>query len=39
MEKWRKGLTTSYGRSDLTVEKEKGVEEETIPDVLVKHFN
>ncbi|KAG6904254.1 hypothetical protein DXG01_011441, partial [Tephrocybe rancida] len=39
MEAWRKGRTSQYGRSDLTPSSEKGVEEETIAGVVVKHYN
>ncbi|ESK83880.1 Clavaminate synthase-like protein [Moniliophthora roreri MCA 2997] len=39
MHAWRRGRTSAYGRSVLTVGKEKGVEEETIHGVVVKHFN
>ncbi len=40
MEQWRKGRTTAYGQSILRQSlKEKGVEEETIEGVLVKHWN
>ncbi|THU84387.1 Clavaminate synthase-like protein [Dendrothele bispora CBS 962.96] len=40
MEAWRKGRTTAYGQSELkTSENDKGVEEEIINGVLVKHYN
>lgn len=39
MEQWRKGRTTAYGQSILRQGKEKGVEEELIEGVLVKHWN
>ncbi|KAG7095894.1 hypothetical protein E1B28_006582 [Marasmius oreades] len=39
MRAWRKGRTAAYGRSNLTMGKVAGVEEEMIHGVLVKHFN
>ncbi len=38
MEAWRKGRTAAYGQSDLKPT-EKGVEEEVINGVVVKHYN
>jgi hypothetical protein len=38
MEEWRKGRTAAYGQSDLKPT-EKGVEEEIINGVVVKHYN
>ncbi|KAF9011697.1 Clavaminate synthase-like protein [Cyathus striatus] len=38
MEQWRKGRTSAYGQSELK-QTEKGVEEEVINGVLVKHYN
>ena len=39
MEAWRKSRTIAYGRTDLKVGKEVGVEEEIINGVVVKHYN
>ncbi|RDB17173.1 hypothetical protein Hypma_001822 [Hypsizygus marmoreus] len=39
MEAWRKGRTTAYGRSELKPAAEKGVEEEIIGGVVVRHYN
>ncbi|KAF9238970.1 Clavaminate synthase-like protein [Melanogaster broomeanus] len=39
MEVWRKGRTSAYGQSELKSGGEKGVEEELINGVLVKHWN
>ncbi|KZP34083.1 Clavaminate synthase-like protein [Athelia psychrophila] len=39
MEEWRKGRAVSYGRAALTVSTEKGVEEEVVRGVTVKHYN
>lgn len=39
MEQWRKARTAAYGQSKLDKGKEKGVEEEIINGVLVKHYN
>ncbi|KAF9238972.1 Clavaminate synthase-like protein [Melanogaster broomeanus] len=39
MEVWRKGRTSAYGQSELKSGQEKGVEEELINGVLVKHWN
>ncbi|KAK7050003.1 hypothetical protein VNI00_005434 [Paramarasmius palmivorus] len=39
MHAWRRGRTSAYGRSVLTAGKQKGVEEETIHGVVVKHYN
>lgn len=39
MEQWRRGRTTAYGQSILKQGKEKGVEEEVIEGVVVKHWN
>lgn len=36
---WRKGRTAAYGKSQLQKGSEKGVEEELINGVLVKHYN
>ncbi|KJA23967.1 hypothetical protein HYPSUDRAFT_66061 [Hypholoma sublateritium FD-334 SS-4] len=38
MEAWRKGRTAAYGQSDLKPTR-KGVEEEVINGVVVKHYN
>ncbi|KAG1817396.1 hypothetical protein EV424DRAFT_1347978 [Suillus variegatus] len=38
-ETWRKGRTTSYGRTDLKKGVERGVEEEVIEGIVVKHYN
>ena len=38
-EVWRKGRTAAYGQSNLKKGDEKGVEEEYINGVLVKHYN
>lgn len=39
MEEWRQGRSISYGRTELKVSTEKGVEEEIIRGVVVKHYN
>lgn len=39
VETWRKGRTAAYGQTDLKSGEEKGVEEEYINGVLVKHYN
>lgn len=39
MEEWRKGRSVAYGRTELKVSTEKGVEEEIISGVVVKHYN
>ncbi|KAF8557505.1 Clavaminate synthase-like protein [Imleria badia] len=39
IEQWRKGRTSAYGQSDLKQGQEKGVEEEVINGVVVKHWN
>ncbi|EPQ50558.1 Clavaminate synthase-like protein [Gloeophyllum trabeum ATCC 11539] len=39
MEAWRKGRTTAYGRTELKPSAEKGVEEEVINGIIVKHWN
>ncbi|KAG0703540.1 Clavaminate synthase-like protein [Suillus ampliporus] len=39
MEQWRKARTMAYGYSQLKSGKEKGIEEEIINGVLVKHYN
>ncbi|KAG1737557.1 uncharacterized protein EDB91DRAFT_483113 [Suillus paluster] len=39
MEQWRKARTSAYGQSALESGKDKGVEEEIINGVLVKHYN
>lgn len=39
MEMWRKGRTSAYGQTDLKPSAEKGVEEEVINGVVVKHYN
>ncbi|OAX42626.1 Clavaminate synthase-like protein [Rhizopogon vinicolor AM-OR11-026] len=36
---WRKGRTTTYGRTDLKKGVEKNVEEEVIEGIVVKHYN
>ena len=38
MEQWRKGRTSAYGQTDLKQGNEKGVEEEVINGVIVKHW-
>jgi isopenicillin N synthase-like dioxygenase len=38
-EAWRKGRTAAHGRSTLKQGKEKGIEEEYINGVLVKHYS
>jgi isopenicillin N synthase-like dioxygenase len=38
-ETWRKGRTTTYGRSELKKGVERGVEEEVIEGIVVKHYN
>lgn len=38
-EVWRKGRTTTYGRSDLKKGIEHNVEEEVIEGIVVKHYN
>jgi hypothetical protein len=39
MEEWRKNRTNAYGSSQLVPGQEKGVEEEIISGVVVKHYN
>jgi len=40
MEAWRKGRTAAYGQTELKASSaEKGVEEEVIAGVVVKHYN
>ncbi|OAX33794.1 Clavaminate synthase-like protein [Rhizopogon vinicolor AM-OR11-026] len=39
MEQWRKSRTSAYGQSELKSGDEKGVEEEIINGVLVKHYS
>ncbi|KAG6840234.1 hypothetical protein C0991_008018 [Blastosporella zonata] len=39
MEEWRQARTASYGRAELKPSAEKGVEEEVIGSVVVKHYN
>jgi len=39
MEQWRKARTRTYGYSELKEGKEKGVEEEIINGMVVKHYN
>jgi isopenicillin N synthase-like dioxygenase len=39
MEEWRKSRTIAYGRTQLKAGEEKGVEEEVIKGVVVKHYN
>ena len=39
MEAWRRARTAAYGQSDLKPADDKGVEEETINGVPVKHYN
>ncbi|KAJ7581216.1 hypothetical protein C8J56DRAFT_260003 [Mycena floridula] len=39
MEQWRTSRTMSYGQVALSAGKEKGVEEEVIKGVVVKHYN
>jgi isopenicillin N synthase-like dioxygenase len=36
---WRKGRTTTYGRTDLKKGKEHNIEEEVIEGIVVKHYN
>ncbi|KAG0696878.1 hypothetical protein DFH29DRAFT_180683 [Suillus ampliporus] len=36
---WRKGRTTTYGRSDLKKGMENNIEEEVIEGIVVKHYN
>ena len=38
MEEWRKGRTSAYGQTELK-SKQKGIEEEVINGVVVKHWN
>ena len=38
VEVWRKGRTAAYGQTELKRSEEKGVEEEYINGVLVKHY-
>lgn len=38
MEEWRKGRISAYGQTTLKEGQEKGVQEEMIKDVLVKHY-
>jgi hypothetical protein len=39
MEMWRKARTSSYGQAELKAnEKDKGVEEEVVNGVVVKHY-
>lgn len=38
-ETWRKGRTTTYGRTDLKKGIENNVEEEVIEGIVVKHYN
>ncbi|KIK68322.1 hypothetical protein GYMLUDRAFT_35707 [Collybiopsis luxurians FD-317 M1] len=38
MEEWRKGRTKSYGIAELKVSNTKGVEEEYLNGVLIKHY-
>ncbi|KAF9220306.1 Clavaminate synthase-like protein [Gyrodon lividus] len=38
-EVWRKGRTTTYGRSELKKGSERDVEEEVIEGIVVKHYN
>ena len=39
MEQWRRSRTKAYGQSELKRGSEKGVEEEIIDGVVVKHYN
>lgn len=39
MEEWRKARTSAYGKSQLNVGKESGIEEEIINGIIVKHYN
>lgn len=39
MEQWRKARISAYGQSELENGKEKGVEQEVLNGVLVKHYN
>ncbi|KAG6901225.1 hypothetical protein C0995_015042, partial [Termitomyces sp. Mi166 len=39
MEAWRKERTARYGQSELKPSSEKGIEEEIVAGVVVKHFN
>lgn len=38
-EAWRKGRTVAYGRVDLKKGVERGVEEEVVEGIVVKHYN
>lgn len=38
MEAWRRARTISYGRADLKKGAEKGVEEEVVNGIVVKHY-
>jgi isopenicillin N synthase-like dioxygenase len=38
-ETWRKGRTTTYGRTDLKKGMENNVEEEVVEGIVVKHYN
>jgi isopenicillin N synthase-like dioxygenase len=39
MQQWRKGRSISYGKIELKMGKENGVEEEIVGGVVVKHYN
>jgi len=40
MEAWRKARTSAYGRTELKAsDEDKGVEEQVINGVVVKHYN
>ncbi|KAF9014245.1 hypothetical protein BDQ17DRAFT_1342371 [Cyathus striatus] len=39
MEEWRRSRTRSYGKTELKVSSESGVEEELVSGVVVKHYN
>jgi isopenicillin N synthase-like dioxygenase len=39
VEQWRISRTSVYGQSELKIGKEKGVEEEIINGIVVKHYN
>lgn len=39
MEQWRQGRSIAYGTTELKMGKEKGVEEEVVRGVVVKHYN
>lgn len=39
METWRKGRASKYGQTTLQEGQQRGVEEEMINGILVKHYN